>query len=276
MVISMHITITGNLGSGKSTISKIIQEKYGFEIYSTGTIQRKLAEELGKSTLEMNRLMCNDKQYDNMIDDATTRTARENIHKDIIFDSRLAWNFVEKSFKVFVSVAIDEAAKRVFNDSRGDVEKYTSLEDTKNQLKARAQTENIRFKDMYDLEYFNFSNYNLIVDSSYNSSEEIAKIVMDEAKKFYDMVEDLGFEDSNKGWNKILVSPQKLLHEEISKEDEEEVKDLVKEISKDRKAICKNILVKDVDGEYHIIEGKDMVIAAKLIDLSFVEIILTK
>lgn len=276
MVASMHITITGNLGSGKSTISKIIQKEYGFEIYSTGTIQRKMAEELGKSTLEMNRLMCNDKQYDNMIDDATTRTARENIHKDIIFDSRLAWNFVEKSFKVFVSVAIDEAAKRVFNDSRGDVEKYTSLEDTKNQLKARAQTENIRFKDMYDLEYFNFSNYNLIVDSSYNSSEEIAKIVMDEAKKFYDMVEDLGFEDSNKGWNKILVSPQKLLHEEISKEDEEEVKDLVKEISKDRKAICKNILVKDVDGEYHIIEGKDMVIAAKLIDLSFVEIILTK
>ena len=276
MVASMHITITGNLGSGKSTISKIIQKEYGFEIYSTGTIQRKLAEELGKSTLEMNRLMCNNKQYDNMIDDATTRTARENIHKDIIFDSRLAWNFVEKSFKVFVSVAIDEAAKRVFNDSRGDVEKYTSLEDTKNQLKARAQTENIRFKDMYDLEYFNFSNYNLIVDSSYNSSEEIAKIVMDEAKKFYDMVEDLGFEDSNKGWNKILVSPQKLLHEEISKEDEEEVKDLVKEISKDRKAICKNILVKDVDGEYHIIEGKDMVIAAKLIDLSFVEIILTK
>lgn len=272
----MHITITGNLGSGKSTISKIIQEKYGFEIYSTGTIQRNLAKELGKSTLEMNQLMCNDPQYDNMIDDATTRTARENIHKDIIFDSRLAWNFVEKSFKVFVSVAIDEAAKRVFNDSRGDVEKYTSLEDTKNQLKARAQTENIRFKDMYDLEYFNFSNYNLIVDSSYNSSEEIAKIVMDEAKKFYDMVEDLGFEDSNKGWNKILVSPQKLLHEEISKEDEEEVKDLVKEISKDRKAICKNILVKDVDGEYHIIEGKDMVIAAKLIDLSFVEIILTK
>lgn len=276
MVASMHITIAGNLGSGKSTISKIIQEKYGFEIYSTGTIQRNLAKELGKSTLEMNQLMCNDPQYDNMIDDATTRTARENIHKDIIFDSRLAWNFVEKSFKVFVSVAIDEAAKRVFNDSRGDVEKYTSLEDTKNQLKARAQTENIRFKDMYDLEYFNFSNYNLIVDSSYNSSEEIAKIVMDEAKKFYDMVEDLGFEDSNKGWNKILVSPQKLLHEEISKEDEEEVKDLVKEISKDRKAICKNILVKDVDGEYHIIEGKDMVIAAKLIDLSFVEIILTK
>lgn len=276
MVASMHITITGNLGSGKSTISKIIQEKYGFEIYSTGTIQRKLAKELGKSTLEMNRLMCNDPQYDNMIDDATTRTARENIHKNIIFDSRLAWNFVEESFKVFVSVDIGEAAKRVFNDSRGDVEKYSSLEDTKAQLMARAQTENARFKDMYDLEYFDFANYNLIVDSSYNSSEEIAKIVMEEAKKFYNMIKDLGFEDSNKGWNKILVSPQKLLHEEINKEEEEKVKALAEEISKDRKALCKNILVKDVDGEYHVVEGKDMVIAAKLIDLSFLEIVLTK
>ena len=49
---------------------------------------------------------------------------------------------------------------------------------------ARAQTENARFKDMYDLEYFDFANYNLIVDSSYNSSEEIAKIVMEEAKSF--------------------------------------------------------------------------------------------
>lgn len=272
----MHITITGNLGSGKSTISKIIQEKYGFEIYSTGTIQRDLAKELGKSTLEMNQLMCNNPQYDNMIDDATTRTAKENTHKDIIFDSRLAWNFVEKSFKVFVSVGLDAAADRVFNDSRGAVEKYTSLADTKRQLKARAQTENIRFKDMYDLEYFDFSNYNLIVDSTYNTSEEIAKVVMDEAKKFYNMVEEMGFADTNKGWNKIMVSPQKLLHEEITKADEERVKNLVKELSKDKNTLCKKTLVKDVDGEYHVIEGKDEMIAAKLADLSFVEIILTK
>jgi cytidylate kinase len=40
----MHITLTGNLGSGKSTIAKIMAEKYGYEIYSTGKIQRELAE----------------------------------------------------------------------------------------------------------------------------------------------------------------------------------------------------------------------------------------
>lgn len=53
----MHITLTGNLGSGKSTISKIMSSKYGFEIYSTGTTIRELAAERGLTVLEMNELM---------------------------------------------------------------------------------------------------------------------------------------------------------------------------------------------------------------------------
>ena len=32
----MHITLTGNLGSGKSTLSKILEADYGYEIFSTG------------------------------------------------------------------------------------------------------------------------------------------------------------------------------------------------------------------------------------------------
>lgn len=38
----MNITITGNLGSGKSSIGKILKEK-GYEIVSTGNIFRQLA-----------------------------------------------------------------------------------------------------------------------------------------------------------------------------------------------------------------------------------------
>ena len=32
----MHITITGRLGSGKTTVCRILSDKYGYEIYSTG------------------------------------------------------------------------------------------------------------------------------------------------------------------------------------------------------------------------------------------------
>ena len=76
-----HITLTGNLGSGKSTICKILESQYGYEIYSTGKVQRSLATQLGISVLEMNQKMCEDSKYDKMIDDATAKISKENPEK---------------------------------------------------------------------------------------------------------------------------------------------------------------------------------------------------
>ena len=161
----MHITLTGNLGSGKSTLSKILESQYGYEIFSTGKVIRQIASDHGVSVLEMNKLMEKDHKYDHEIDDTTARISRENPNKNILFDSRLAWNFVEKSFKVFLSVSLDVAAVRVSGDlTRGGVENYASLEEAKRQLKERAEAEDKRYKEIYNIEYFNMSNYNLILD----------------------------------------------------------------------------------------------------------------
>ena len=64
----MYLTITGKLGSGKSTVCKYLAEKYGFEIYSTGTVQRKIAREMGISTLDLNELMRKNSKYDDLIE----------------------------------------------------------------------------------------------------------------------------------------------------------------------------------------------------------------
>ncbi len=120
-----------------------------------------------------------------MIDDATTRISKENKDKDIIFDSRLAWHFVEHSFKVFVSVSLEVAAERVINDQRGAEEKYSSLEEAKRLLAERAATEKVRYKDIYNLNYMDFSNYNLVIDSTYCPRDkiiEIVEIILMEAK----------------------------------------------------------------------------------------------
>ena len=181
----MHITLTGNLGSGKSTLSKILEAEYGYEIFSTGKVIRKIAEEHGLSVLEMNELMNKDPKYDHEIDDTTARISRENPEKSILFDSRLAWHFVDKSFKVFLSVSLDVAAQRVAGDvSRGDVEKYASLEEAKDNLKKRAETEDARYKELYNIEYFNMSNYNLVLDSTDCAPDILAKILKDEAEAY--------------------------------------------------------------------------------------------
>lgn len=176
--------MTGNLGSGKSTICRILESEYGREIYSTGKVQREIAQEMGISVLEMNQLMCSDHKYDHLIDDTTAKISRENPEKPIVFDSRLAWNFVEKSFKVFLSVDLSVAAQRVYNDNRGEVEKYTSVEDARQQLKLRADTENVRYKKLYGLDYFDFQNYDLVLDSTYCTPEVLARLLMAEEEAY--------------------------------------------------------------------------------------------
>lgn len=198
----MHITLTGNLGSGKSTLSKILEADYGYEIFSTGKVIRKIAEEHGLSVLEMNELMKKDPKYDHEIDDTTARISRENPEKSILFDSRLAWHFVEKSFKVFLSVSLDVAANRVKADaSRGEVESYETLEDAKQNLKKRAEAEDVRYKELYGIEYFNYSNYNLVLDSTDCAPDILAKILKDEADAY-----DLADKEGKGGYSRLILS----------------------------------------------------------------------
>ena len=48
-------------------------------------------------------------------------------------------------------------------------------------LRERAEAEDRRYKDMYGIEYFNYSNYNLVLDSSNCAPDILAKILADEA-----------------------------------------------------------------------------------------------
>ena len=258
----MHITITGNLGSGKSTICKLLNENYQFEVYSTGKVQRELARQMNMTTLELNRLMCSDKKYDKMIDDETARISRENRDKNIIFDSRLAWHFVEKSFKVFVSVSLEVAAERVMNDQRGAEEKYTSIEEAKNLLAERAATERRRYKDIYDLNYMDFSNYNLIIDSTYCEPDKIAEIIIQEAKAFYN--------NQLKESHKMLVSPRRLVrNEELKEEDRIKLQALIEEYKLIPYVIDQVIVVQKKEDDYVVLEGLDQAKAALIANTSY-------
>ncbi len=200
----MHITLTGNLGSGKSTVCKLLEKEYGYEIFSTGKVIRQIADEMGITVLEMNELMCKDHKYDKMIDNASAKISRENPEKSILFDSRLAWNFVEQSFKVFLSVDLMEAARRVYQDkSRGEVEAYASVEDAAEQLRARANNEDKRYEEIYGIHYFDFNNYNLVLDSSFAPPTVVAQVLLEESARCH-TAEDVA------KTGRFLISPKRL------------------------------------------------------------------
>jgi len=166
----MNITITGNLGSGKSSVCKEL-EKAGFTIISAGDIFRQIAAEKGMTVIELNEAAKKDRSIDDMLDSRSTKLGKELDHT--VFDSRLAWHFVENSFKVFLLVDTGEAARRVFDDDRS-VEVYQNVEEAKAGLEERAGLEQVRFRELYGIDYYDASNYDLIIESTCASPGQVA------------------------------------------------------------------------------------------------------
>lgn len=173
----MHISITGKLGSGKSTVCHLIRDRYGYEIFSTGAIQREIARSLGISTLELNIRMKTDHSLDDKIDETTTRLSRERRDDKLIFDSRMAWHFAENTFKIFLTVDPTVAAERVMANQRDAEERYSSIEEARDKLVERSRVEQARFIQLYGVDYYDYNNYNLVVDSSTRTPEEIVDII---------------------------------------------------------------------------------------------------
>lgn len=167
----MNITLTGNLGSGKSSVCKELQ-KFGHEIISAGDIFREIAIERGLTVTELNEQAKQDRSIDDMLDH---RTMELDEKKDnAVFDSRLAWNFTKNSFKVFLFVELDEAAHRVFEGTARNAENYQSVEETRQGLNKRANLEQERYQALYQVDYYDPGNYDLIIESTNATPKEIA------------------------------------------------------------------------------------------------------
>lgn len=180
----MFITINGHLGSGKSTVCALLQEKYGFSIFSTGSIQREFANRLNISTLELNKKSFDDLSFDNYIDNATVEYAKSHRGESVIFDSRLAWHFVPMSFKVRLTIDSETAAFRVFNNRQTSEESYSTIQDAMEQLSERQKTEAARYKSLYGVDINDVNNYDCIIDTTSLSPTDVAEIIIIKYKQF--------------------------------------------------------------------------------------------
>ncbi len=180
----MLMSITGKLGSGKSTVCSILKEKYGFEIFSTGTINREYARRLGITTLELNDRLKSDPTLDKEIDGTVTKLSIEKKDEKLVFDSRMAWHFAKDTFKIFLTIDPMEAATRVMKDQRGAEEHYDSVEDACQGLVKRGNVERERFIQIYGVDYFDHNNFNLVVDTTSRTPEEIVGIIIENYESY--------------------------------------------------------------------------------------------
>ena len=169
------ITITGDLGSGKSTVSNILQERLNYDYVYTGKIQREIANRYQMSTLELNQYAETHPEIDEEID-ATFKAL--NASTDLVVDSRLAWFFIPNSYKVYLKCDIIVAANRISNDKQRKSEQYVSKKEAIRDIIARKESENKRYMELYGADCSDLSNFNLMVDSSYITPEEAANTII--------------------------------------------------------------------------------------------------
>lgn len=179
---NLKITISGELGSGKTALGKLLCEKANFTLISVGSIQRELAEKHGMTTLEFNKYMETHPEIDIECDKKVEEYGLSI--SNLILDSRMAWHFVPHAFKIHLIVNIDIAATRIFKDTIRKNENNKDLKDTVENIKIRRASEYKRFKEQYNVEIDNYTNYDIIVDTSYITPENLANFVIEKFEKW--------------------------------------------------------------------------------------------
>ncbi len=170
--MSFKISLAGDLGSGKSTVGKILSQKLGAEVYSTGTIQRQIATEMGMTTLQLNQYMETHPEIDGKIDDGLR--ALEHSEKNLIIDSRMAWHFVPSSFSVYMAADPFVSAERILKAGR-ESEPFSTVEEAVASISDRRKSEMFRYSHLYGVNIKDLENYDYVIDTSYIPPEIVAE-----------------------------------------------------------------------------------------------------
>lgn len=170
-------------GSGKGTVSKLLADKLWYEIVSIGDMKRKLAAEMWINIIEFNKMWDdpkNAKEFDLKYEEYQKSL---KLTDNIILDSRLGFYAQPKAFKILLDVDEEVAWERIFKAKR-ETDKNTTKKHAIDEVKERNSGDEARYQKLYNVDLWNPNNYNLVIDTSERTPEEVLEIILDEFKAY--------------------------------------------------------------------------------------------
>lgn len=184
----MIISFNGDEGSGKSTIAKKIAEAFGYPRYYMGQIFRDMAKKRGLTIVEYVKLGESNPKIDKEVDDYLLGLAKKE--SDFVIESRTAWHLIPNSLKIYLKVDEKEGARRIFkqlkeeaDSQRNELKEVFLIEDVFESIRRRRKTDDLRYKKYYGIDIRKPENYDLYLDTTKLSRDEVFEHVIEFIEK---------------------------------------------------------------------------------------------
>ena len=254
------ISLAGDLGSGKSTVAKILIDALGAEYYSTGNIVRGIADSMGMTVVELNKYMETHPEIDNQIDDGLK--ALSDDERMLIIDSRMAWHFTRGTFRVYLSTDAETSALRIMCANRRG-EHSATLEDTVRDTRARRASEQKRYMAQYGVDIKDLMNYDLIVDTTHATPDEVAAVIISAFEQWC----------GDRSYRACFLSPERINY--IDDEPDADMLSLLT-LALERGDDIPPVTVFECDGDFYIESGTESALAFSLSFATFVPAVLVR
>ena len=183
----VQISISGYPGSGKSTVARLLAERLGFKPpYSIGNLRSKMALDRGLTIDDLNKLGEKEAFTDKEVDDYQRAVGKKE--DNFVIEGRLSFYFIPNSYKIFLSVEKTESAKRIYEaqkgrDKRPDEPEYKSIDDVLKTISARVESDALRYKKYYGVDYTNQKQYDVVINTTHLSAEEVVESIIESMRK---------------------------------------------------------------------------------------------
>lgn len=171
----MRITISGPIGSGKSTVGRRLAERLNFNFFSGGTFFRELAKKHNMSLEDFNVYAEEHPEIDKQQDQLILDFLKD--HDNVVVESRLSGWLCHKNgvdaFKIFIGASREERIRRVSG------RESSSYENTARDLIRREESEIKRYKELYGIDYKITDIYDYVIDTDNISAEDVVLDIYD-------------------------------------------------------------------------------------------------
>jgi CMP/dCMP kinase len=172
----MIVTVSGEIGAGKSTVARNLAAAVGLRYLSAGDIFREEARRRGMDVQALGRIAEQDARIDRDLDRLQAEAARED---DILIESRLSGWLIDGDLRMWLRAPLAVRAARVA--ARDAIAESAALLE----IQTREADERRRYRQLYQFDLTDLSRYHLILDTARWTAEEIVEALLPLARRFH-------------------------------------------------------------------------------------------